>query len=138
MVSDKLAGPIAAGVVQRPAPGPEPAQVTLTASVEVDVSESSQKNHITKIISREFRLTITPSMKLAPFSRYAMVNFALSNCDQGQEIYMAYSIGNDPTRWNAAKNGKAVLTSTKGMHVVCGSSIIRFPDGDKFYLLQQT
>ena len=75
MVSDKPAGPIAAGVVQRPAPGAEPAQVTLTASVEVDVSESSQKNHITKIISREFRLTITPSMKLAPFSRYAMVNF---------------------------------------------------------------
>ena len=48
---------------------------------------------------------------------------------------MAYSIGNDPTRWNAANNGKAVLTSTEGMHAVRDPSIIRSPDGDKFYLL---
>lgn len=135
MVSDKPVGPIAAGVVHRPPPGAEPAQVTLTASVKFDVSDPTQRDPITKIISREFRLTIQPSVKLAPFSRYAMVNFALSNCDQGQQIYMAYSIGNDPTRWKAANNGKPVLTSTKGMHAVRDPSIIRSPEGDKFYLL---
>ncbi|EED22608.1 arabinosidase, putative [Talaromyces stipitatus ATCC 10500] len=135
IVSDKPNGQTAAGVVQRPPPGAEPAQITLTASIENTLPYPSQKKNTTKIINREFHLTIQPSVQLAPFSRYGMVNFALSNCDRGQQIYMAYSIGNDPTRWKAANNGHVVLTSTKGMHAVRDPSLVRSLEGDKFYLL---
>ncbi|KAL2864139.1 uncharacterized protein BJX67DRAFT_383981 [Aspergillus lucknowensis] len=136
IVSDKPNGKIAAGVVNRPLPGANPATVTLTASIEISTPSQSSENEIAKItISREFLLTIQPSVKLAPLSRYGMVNFARSNCRHGQQIYAAYSIGNDPTRWKAANKGQAILTSTKGMHAVRDPSIVRSPEGDKFYLI---
>ncbi|KAL2858446.1 hypothetical protein BJY01DRAFT_241781 [Aspergillus pseudoustus] len=130
IVSDKPIGKVAPGLVRRPPVGGEPAQVTLTASIAIETGQET-----TKKISRDFQVAVQPSVKLAPFSRYGMVNFARSNCHGGQQIYMAYSIGNDPTRWKAANNGHAILTSTKGMHAVRDPSIIRSPEGDKFYLL---
>jgi hypothetical protein len=127
IVSDKPNGKVAPGVVRRPR---QPTQVALTASIEI---ESGQKK--TTKITRNFQLTVQPSVKLAPFSGYGMVNFARSNCHHGQQVYMAYSVGNDATRWKAANNGQPILTSTKGVHAVRDPSLIRSPEGDRFYLL---
>ena len=64
-----------------------------------------------------------------------MLNFARSNSTAGQQIYAAVSVGNDPTRWVAVNSGGPLLTSTEGMHGVRDPSLVRSPDGDKFFLL---
>jgi hypothetical protein len=125
VVSDRAVGAIAAGVVTRPPVGAEPAKVTLTACVTDDAKEAC----------RAFVLTVRPAVALAPFTRYGMANFARSNSQAGQQIYMATSVGNDPTRWVAVNGGQAVLESTEGMHAVRDPAIVRSPEGDRFYLL---
>jgi hypothetical protein len=99
--------------------------VTLTACLTVDAREAC----------RDFALTVRPAVTLAPFTRYGMVNFARSNSEAGQQIYMAASVGNDPTRWVAVNGGRPVLESTQGMHGVRDPSIVRAPEGDRFYLV---
>lgn len=130
IVSDKPNGKAAPGVVRRPPVGAAPAQVTLTASVAI---KSEPK--ITTDFSRDFQLTVQPSVKLAPYSGYGMVNFARSNSHRGQQVYMAYSVGNDGTRWKAANSGQPILTSTKGVHAVRDPSLIRSREGDRFFLV---
>lgn len=76
-----------------------------------------------------------PGAALAPFSRYGMVNFARSNSHRGQQLYSAASIGNDPTSWAAVNDGQAVLRSRTGMHALRDPSIVRSPEGDRFYLV---
>lgn len=125
IVSDVAEGKIAAGRVTRPPVGASPATVTLTASVEL----------CTTTLSRDFVLTIRPSVKLAQFSRYGMTNFARSNSTTGQQIYFATSIANEATGFIATNKGKAVLTSKHGMHGLRDPSIVRSPEGDKFYLV---
>ncbi|MGW3890430.1 immunoglobulin-like domain-containing protein [Micromonospora chokoriensis] len=125
VVSDTADGPIAAGVVRRPPPGSEPVTVTLTACARVDRAHAC----------RDFVLTVRPAVVLAPFSRYGMTNFARSNSQNGQQIYAATSVGNDATRWTAVNGGQVFLTSTKGMHAVRDPSVVRSPEGDRFYLI---
>jgi hypothetical protein len=125
IVSDRADGAIAAGVVTRPPVGASPAQVTLTACIAGAGDRAC----------RTFALTVRPSVKLGEFTRYGMVNFARSNSHDGQQIYMAASIGNDPTRWVAVNDGDVVLESTKGMHAVRDPSLVRSPEGDRFYLI---
>jgi hypothetical protein len=64
-----------------------------------------------------------------------MTNFARSNQQLGQQVYMAYSVSNDATNWIAVNNGKAYLNSTKGVQAVRDPTIVRSPEGDKFFLL---
>lgn len=125
IVSDTADGAVAAGVVHRPPAGAAPAVVTLTACINVDGVEAC----------RDFALTVRAAVQPAQFSRYGMVNFARSNSQAGQQVYMASSVGNDASRWVAVNNGQVVLPSTKGMHAVRDPSIVRSPDGDKFYLI---
>ncbi|WP_051723667.1 immunoglobulin-like domain-containing protein [Micromonospora chokoriensis] len=125
VVSDAADGAIAPGVVRRPPAGSAPVTVTLTACAIVGGDRAC----------RDFVLTVRPAVKLAPFSRYGMTNFARSNSQAGQQIYMATSVGNDATRWTAAKGGQVFLQSTKGMHAVRDPSIVRSPEGDRFYLV---
>jgi hypothetical protein len=125
VVSDRANGAIAAGVVTRPPAGARPARVTLTACLTADGEQAC----------RDFLLTVRPAVKLAAFTRYGMVNFARSNSQEGQQIYMAASVGNDPTRWVAVNDGDAVLESTNGMHGVRDPSVVRSPEGDRFYLV---
>jgi hypothetical protein len=125
VVSDRANGPIVAGVVTRPPVGAQPTNVTLTACIAVDTDN----------ICRDIVLTVRPAVKLAQFTRYGMVNFARSNTQAGQQIYMAASIGNDPTRWTGVNNGQMVLESTIGMHGVRDPSIVRSPEGDRFFLV---
>jgi len=125
IVSDKANGAIAAGAVTRPPVGAPPARVTLTACTNAGGDKSC----------RTFALTVPSAVRLAEFTRYGMVNFARSNSQAGQQIFMAASVGNDPTRWVAVNGGHAVLESAKGMHGVRDPSIVRSPEGDKFYLI---
>ncbi|WP_433553561.1 bacterial Ig-like domain-containing protein [Micromonospora zamorensis] len=125
VVSDRADGRIAAGVVRRPRAGAAPVTVTLTASVGIDTVEAC----------RDVVLTVRPAVELAPFSRYGMVNFARSNSQQGQQIYLAASVGNDPTSWDAVNDGQAVIRSTRGMHAVRDPSLVRSPEGDRFHRL---
>lgn len=125
IVSDVAEGKIAAGQVKRPPIGASPATVTLTASIKLP----------TITLAREFVLTIRPSVKLAQFSRYGMTNFARSNSTTGQQIYFATSVGNEATSFVATNGGKPVLTSKYGMHGLRDPSIVRSPEGDKFYLV---
>lgn len=129
IVSDRAAGGIAAGVVTRPPAGAGPARVTLSACL----TGGDGANY--GGACRDFLLTVRPAVQLAPFTRYGMANFARSNSEVGQQIYMAASVGNDPTRWVAVNGGRAVLRSTQGVHAVRDPSIVRSPEGDKFYLL---
>jgi hypothetical protein len=125
IVSDKPDGKIAAGVVTRPLPGSVPAKVKLTACLTIEGDNSC----------REFQLTVQPLVEVAQLSRYGMFNFARSNSQDGQQIYMASSVGNDATTWTAVNEGQPVLISRKGMYAVRDPSIVRSPEGDKFYLL---
>ena len=125
IVSDIAEGKIAAGRVTRPPIGASPAIVTLTASIRLP----------TTTLTREFILTIRPSVKLAQFSRYGMTNFARSNSTTGQQVYFATSVANDPTSFVATNEGRPVLTSKYGMHGLRDPSIVRSPEGDKFYLV---
>lgn len=125
IVSDVAEGKIAAGRVTRPPIGASPATVTLTASIEL----------CTTALTHDFVLTIRPSVKLAQFSRYGMTNFARSNSTAGQQIYFSTSVANEATSFIATNNGKPVLTSKYGMHGLRDPSIVRSPEGDKFYLV---
>jgi hypothetical protein len=125
VVSVRARGAIAAGVVTRPPVGAAPVRVTVTACLTANARPAC----------RAFALTVRPAVALAPFSRYGMVNFARSNSEAGQQIYMAASVGNDPTRWTAVDGGHAVLTSTLGAHAVRDPSLVRSPEGDRFFLI---
>lgn len=125
VITDHADGLIAAGVVTRPPVGAPPAIVTLTACVHGTANDAC----------RDLVLTVRPVVALVPFTRYGMVNFARSNSQAGQQIYMAASVGNDPTSWEAVNEGRPVLQSTKGMHGVRDPSIVRSPEGDRFFLV---
>ena len=64
-----------------------------------------------------------------------MVNFARSNSHEGQQLYFAVSEGDAPTSWQAVNSGRAVLESTAGMRAVRDPSIVRSPEGDRFFLV---
>ncbi|KAF5686660.1 arabinosidase [Fusarium circinatum] len=125
IVSDKARDTVPPGIVKRPPVGAEPALFNLSASITFE----------DKKIDRQFELVVRPSVSLAQLSRYGMANFARSNCREGQQIFMAASIGNDPLDWVAVSDGEAVLTSQFGMHGLRDPSIVRSPEGDKFYLV---
>ncbi|KAB5515352.1 hypothetical protein GE09DRAFT_903903, partial [Coniochaeta sp. 2T2.1] len=126
IVSDKAIGAIP-GVVKRPPVGAKPASVVLTACITTIVTQSST--------CRGFSLKVQPSVRLAPFSRYGIPNFARSNSQNGQQVYMAYSVGNDATAWVATNGGYSYLNSTCGMHAVHDACVVRSLECDRFYLL---
>ncbi|KAF5546563.1 arabinosidase [Fusarium mexicanum] len=125
IVSDKAKGTIPPGIVKRPPVGAEPGLVNLSASITFGDKE----------IGRQFELVVRPSVSLAQLSQYGMANFARSNCREGQQIFMAASIGNDALNWVAVSDGEAVLSSQFGMRGLRDPSIVRSPEGDNFYLV---
>lgn len=125
VISDRTVDGRDPGVVHRPPPGADPVRVRLIASVPTPRGA----------VQREFDLTVLPGIDLAETSRYAMVNFARSNSHEGQQLYFAVSVGDDPTAWRAVNGGRAVLESTAGMCAVRDPSIVRSPEGDRFFLV---
>src|SRR5699024_9679460 len=125
IISERTINGVAPGVVRRPPAGGEPADVRLVAYVHLPHG----------VLQREFRVTVLPAIELARTSRYAMVNFARSNSHEGQQLYFAVWEGDDPTSWQAVNSGRAVLEATAGMRAVRDPSIVRPPEGDRFFLV---
>jgi sucrose-6-phosphate hydrolase SacC (GH32 family) len=67
-----------------------------------------------------------------PSSAYLMVHFTGESA-RGEQIY--FSVSEDGLHWTELNNGEPVLVSTIGDKGVRDPSIIRSPDGKKFYLL---
>ncbi|WP_074308507.1 bacterial Ig-like domain-containing protein [Micromonospora cremea] len=123
IVSDRANGKIAAGVVSRPAAGSEPANVILTACTVVDSAHGC----------RDIELTVRPSIgDMAEFTGYGMYTFQNS---ASEKIYGASSVGNDALTWEAINSGNPVFTSALGSTGLRDPSIVRSPEGDKFYLV---
>jgi len=67
-----------------------------------------------------------------PASAYLMVHFT-GESPRGEQIY--FSVSEDGLHWTELNNSEPVLVSTIGEKGVRDPSIIRSPDGKKFYLL---
>ena len=67
-----------------------------------------------------------------PANTYLLVHFTGQSA-RGEQIY--FSVSEDGLHWNDLNNSEPVLVSTIGDKGVRDPSIIRSPDGKKFYLL---
>src|SRR5207244_3936779 len=67
-----------------------------------------------------------------PASAYLLVHFTGQSAS-GEQIY--FSVSEDGLHWTDLNNGEPVLVSALGDKGVRDPSIIRSPDGKKFYLL---
>lgn len=67
-----------------------------------------------------------------PASAYLMVHFT-GESPRGEQIY--FSVSEDGLHWETLNNSEPVLVSTIGEKGVRDPSIVRSPDGKKFYLL---
>ncbi len=115
-----------AGDVSRPAYGEGNITVTLTANLSIG-SETATKQ-LEAIVQEH-------PEKIEDNAAYLMTYFHGENYPDGEQIRFAYSDGNDVTEWHAINNGDPVLTSSLGEQGLRDPSIIRSPEGDKFYLL---
>ena len=55
--------------------------------------------------------------------------------DRGRKIYFAASRGNTALKWDEVNNGQPVLESTKGTLGLRDPFLIRWPEGDRFFLI---
>ena len=69
------------------------------------------------------------------YAGYLFAYFIGEGTKDGEQLYMAASNGNDPLHWNNLNSGKPVFTSHLGEKGVRDPSIVRSPDGDKFYMI---
>lgn len=114
-----------AGVVSRPANGAEPAAVTLTATATLDGETATH----------EYAATVEPLPASEPYTAYFFPHFVGESTDDGEEIYFAASVGNDPEEWMSLNDGESVLASTLGEQGLRDPFLIRSPEGDRFYLI---
>ncbi|UOE44020.1 bacterial Ig-like domain-containing protein [Agromyces larvae] len=122
VVTDEAEGEIAAGVVTRPTDG-QPAVVTMTACTTVVYIHGC----------RDIQLTVRPAVgELADPKGYGMVTFQNS---ASEKIYGATSVGNDALTWEATNGGDPMFTSGLGSTGLRDPSIVRSPEGDKYYMV---
>ncbi|NRR29499.1 AbfB domain-containing protein [Oxalobacteraceae bacterium] len=76
--------------------------------------------------------TGTAQAALPPFTGYLLVHFT-GESREGEQIYMASST--DGLRWTDLNNSQPVLSSTVGEKGVRDPSIVRSPDGSKYWIL---
>jgi hypothetical protein len=69
------------------------------------------------------------------YTDYLMVYFVGEHLENGEQIYFAVSNDNDAGSWTAVGDGSPALTSTVGTTGVRDPSLIRSPDGSKFFLI---
>lgn len=67
-----------------------------------------------------------------PYSAYLLVHFT-GESSQGEQIYLSAST--DGKYWNDLNNGQPALLSTVGTKGVRDPSIVRSPDGSKFWIV---
>jgi len=69
------------------------------------------------------------------FEGYLFAYFKGEFSQDGEQIYFALSVGNDPLHWQELKGGRPILFSTLGEKGVRDPFIVRSPSGDGFYLI---
>ena len=115
----------ASGLVERPAHEAAPVDVTLEATATFDGATATH----------EYVATVTPSPLDEPLAAYFFPHFVGESTDDGEEIYFAASVGNDPEEWLSLNDGESVLASTLGEQGLRDPFLIRSPEGDRFFLL---
>ncbi|KRE30398.1 hypothetical protein ASG80_16700 [Agromyces sp. Soil535] len=113
------------GLVERPAPESDPATVTLEATATFDGA----------VATHDYVATVTPSPVDEPLAAYFFPHFVGESTADGEEIYFAASVGNDPEEWMSLNDGESVLASTLGEQGLRDPFLIRSPEGDRFFLL---
>ncbi|TXC91339.1 family 43 glycosylhydrolase [Metabacillus litoralis] len=114
------------GEVNRPEHGKGDVTVELKATLSLN-GQSVVKN---------FTVSVTEMpVKDEDYAAYLMTYFNGEAYADGEQVRFALSDGNDVTEWNEINNGDPVLTSNLGEKGLRDPSIIRSPEGDKFYLL---
>jgi hypothetical protein len=74
-----------------------------------------------------------PAPAKQKYAGYLFSYFTGEGTADGEQIRMALSRGNDPTRYRELNDGEPVLTSQLGTKGLRDPFIIRSPKGDKFY-----
>lgn len=97
-------------------------------------SPSSAADHLVTILVDTSAVTPTPPAApvVEPYSAYLFAHFT-GETPRGEQIYFALS--EDGLRWTDLHNSEPVLVSTLGERGVRDPSLIRSPDGKKFFLL---
>ncbi|KAK7029414.1 hypothetical protein VNI00_014668 [Paramarasmius palmivorus] len=70
----------------------------------------------------------------ATYTDYLAVYFK-GEFQNGEQIYMSVSNNNNPASWTAVNNGNLILQSNVGTKGVRDPSLIRSPDGKKFWII---
>lgn len=113
------------GVVSRPATGDQPVSVTLTATASLDGETATH----------DYAATVEPLPATEPYTAYFFPHFVGESTADGEEIFFAASVGNDPEEWMTLNDGESVLASTLGEQGLRDPFIIRSPEGDRFFLI---
>lgn len=113
------------GVVSRPMSGADAASVTLTATATLDGATATH----------EYAATVEPLPAAEPYTAYFFPHFVGESTADGEEIYFAASVGNDPEEWMTLNDGESVLASALGEQGLRDPFLIRSPEGDRFYLI---
>ncbi|MFE6506984.1 immunoglobulin-like domain-containing protein [Nocardioides sp. NPDC057767] len=113
------------GEVDRPAYGEKAVRLALNATVSLGKVKDK----------RQFRLTVLPLPKEEPLEGYTFAYFTGEGTADGEQVYLAASMGNDPLHWDELNGGQPILQSQHGDKGVRDPFIIRSPEGDKFYLI---
>ena len=112
------------GEVTRPSYGEGDKTVTLTATI----------THEAVSTTREFSATVRELPKQEDLDGYLFTYFIGDGKGQ-EQMSFALSEGNTPLKWNTMNEGNPVLIAELGEKGLRDPSIIRSPEGDKFYLI---
>lgn len=112
------------GEVTRPSYGEGDKTVTLTATITHEAASTT----------REFSATIREVPKQENLEGYLFTYFIGDGARQ-EQMSFALSEGNTPLKWNTMNEGNPVLIAELGEKGLRAPSIIRSPEGDKFYLI---
>lgn len=113
------------GEVKRPATGTGDVEIKLTATLRLN----------DEVLTKAFLAHVKMLPAKSDYAGYLFAYFIGEGTTDGEQLYLSSSNGNDPLHWNNLNSGKPVFTSHLGEKGVRDPSIVRSPDGDKFYMI---
>ncbi len=84
---------------------------------------------------KSFQAMVPPLSEPEEFAGYLFTYFTGEGYNNGEQVYLALSRGNNPLDWQEINQEQPVLTSVFGEMGARDPFIIRSPEGDKFYLI---
>ncbi len=115
----------ATGEVNRPDNGKGDRTVRLTATISVGEAA----------VTKAFAAVVRELPEQEELAGYVFSYFKGEGSSNGEQIYFALSDGNNALEWKELNAGGPVLSSELGEKGLRDPSIIRSPEGDKFYLI---